>query len=321
MAVWPGIACLLGLICIAIVCAPATEAANASTTNAADANTTTATVVIEAADGNTTTAADAATNTTTAADAATNTTESAGETTTSAGVTTDEALYVIKHNDEVCMLATMNTTIRISYEATGELNQSIANTVPVVIGTDADPFESKCAENEMDTASLVLTWAMGTFRLLLNFTVQDMEGEVNSTEKAWAMTGLEFTYDKSDQLYFPDAAVAEKLTVTKDNITLYQTPLGQSYLCTAGDEILVGEIEKGAAITFTEIELQPFAVTNGKFGEHNVCNVDEELEKMKDESWLVPVVVAGCLAFIIIVLITVYVISRNIKRSGYRNME
>lgn len=39
------------------------------------------------------------------------------------GETKDEALYVIKHNDEVCMLATMNTTIRISYEATGEFNQ------------------------------------------------------------------------------------------------------------------------------------------------------------------------------------------------------
>lgn len=57
------------------------------------------------------------------------------------------------------------------------------------------------------------------------------------------------------------------MTVTKDNMTLYQTPLGQSYLCATGDEILVGEIEKGAAITFTEIELQPFAVTDGKFGE------------------------------------------------------
>lgn len=38
---------------------------------------------------------------------------------------------------------------------------------------------------------------------------------MNSTEKAWAMTALEFTYDKSDTLYFPDAVVGRSLCLWK----------------------------------------------------------------------------------------------------------
>jgi hypothetical protein len=51
-----------------------------------------------------------------------------------------------------------------------------------------------------------------------------------------------------------------------------------------------------------------------------VCPLDREIHQLKKQRVVVPLVVAGCLSVVVIVVIIGYIVSRRTK-TGYSNME
>eukprot|EP00058_Branchiostoma_floridae_P017458 XP_002602946.1 hypothetical protein BRAFLDRAFT_107797 [Branchiostoma floridae] len=165
------------------------------------------------------------------------------------------------HDSEgkVCLLADMGLQLRINYtKQNGQIATGVVNV----------PVNSEVSENctvsgfcEEETANVTLSFD----------TAFNLSASFSSDDKTFKLVSLSVGYTRSTDLFphalYPNTSNIEELT----NLTLLETNAGKSYLCKEPGVIKVGP---HVTLEVLELQIQPFDVKNGTFGEANECNKD-----------------------------------------------
>ncbi|XP_035669052.1 lysosome-associated membrane glycoprotein 1-like [Branchiostoma floridae] len=111
-----------------------------------------------------------------------------------------------------------------------------------------------------------------TATVTLSFdTAFNLSASFSSDDKTFKLVSLSVGYTRSAAHFphalYPDTSNIEELT----NLTLLETNAGKSYLCKEPEVIKVGP---HVTLEVLELQIQPFDVKNGTFGEANECNKD-----------------------------------------------
>ncbi|XP_048192959.1 lysosome-associated membrane glycoprotein 2 isoform X2 [Perognathus longimembris pacificus] len=99
-------------------------------------------------------------------------------------------------------------------------------------------------------------------------------------------------------------------SVTNNNLSYWDAPLGSSYMC--NKEQIVSVSEKFQINTFN-LRVQPFNVKEGKYSTAQECSLD-------DDTILIPIIVGAGLSGLIIVIVIAYLIGRRKSYAGYQTL-
>ncbi|GBO16180.1 hypothetical protein AVEN_206946-1 [Araneus ventricosus] len=135
---------------------------------------------------------------------------------------------------------------------------------------------------------------------------------------------MELTYDTAEPL-FDGAVNAGKKTARSKDITLFETPLKNSYFCPGQEIVLLYAVNKQVVtVRIRDLQLQPFEIENGQFSPTQRCSkvvIDEETPYVQDET--VPFAVGCTLALITLIILLGFSIHRayHAAKVDYNSME
>ncbi|XP_078658660.1 lysosome-associated membrane glycoprotein 1-like [Branchiostoma floridae x Branchiostoma belcheri] len=160
-------------------------------------------------------------------------------------------------NDTACLLYKMGVAVQVIYPTTDAAKIGFARF--------ALPSDTKVSGTCGTTsAALRFSFNNGTYNVSLDFTSDGEQFEVSASSVGWVF----------DSTNFPNASAAGESAVRNDtqgDLGLFRAPLGQSYLCRSEDS---EEITVDVMLFFVEVQVQPFDVTAGKYGQPLVCKKD-----------------------------------------------
>ncbi|XP_055945004.1 lysosome-associated membrane glycoprotein 5-like isoform X2 [Argiope bruennichi] len=219
----------------------------------------------------------------------------------------EDTFAVWSAKGKVCLLAKFHAVFTIIYSSQrGEEKAEI--TVPKTANS-----RGKCGSNTR-LPLLQLSWGKYAFTLMFNKT----------DEENWAVTSMELTYDTAEPL-FDGAVNAGKKTARSKDVTLFETPLKNSYFCPGQEIILLYAGNKQAVtVRIRDLQLQPFEIENGQFSATHRCNkvvIDEETPYVQDET--VPFAIGCTLALITLIILLGFSIHRayHAAKVDYNSME
>ncbi|XP_035669050.1 lysosome-associated membrane glycoprotein 1-like [Branchiostoma floridae] len=174
-------------------------------------------------------------------------------------VTTDTLVipvgHFVLHDDkgQICLLANFGAMFRVEYELIQGMTRNATYVLP-----ENCAISGSCEE--------------GTVHVTFSFdTAFNLSASFSSNEKTFKLVSLSVGYIRSADNFphalYPDTSDIEELT----NLTLLETDAGKSYLCKEPGVIKVGP---HVTLEVLELQIQPFDVKNGTFGETNECNKD-----------------------------------------------
>ncbi|KAL5008686.1 hypothetical protein ScPMuIL_014267 [Solemya velum] len=224
-------------------------------------------------------------------------------------------IVITDQNHRTCLLATFNLDLSIDYSATDtENNETYVDIADVELPLAGSKASGNCSSNQ---STLAVSWGESAVKIVMVFTMKK-----NVTD-FWAVTSLSLQYDTSNTTLFPNAKSQGIQNIEDSNMTLFLTPLNQSYTCAVGKDVEISQDDRVATVSFSDLQLQAFGIKGTKFAEGAICSADFEASKMEKVEVIIPLVVAGCLTIIVLVVIVGYIVSRqtNLSMSGYRSMD
>ncbi|XP_035669126.1 lysosome-associated membrane glycoprotein 1-like [Branchiostoma floridae] len=159
-------------------------------------------------------------------------------------------------NGTACLLYKMGLAVQILYGTT----DSRIGVARFALPTDTT-VGGFCG---VTAAMLQFAFNNGTYNVSLEFTNDGKQFEVSAASVGWVF----------DSTNFPNASLQGKSAAqnnTQGDLGLFYAPLGQSYLCRSEDS---KEISVDVTLFFIEVQVQPFDVTAGKFGQPLECKKD-----------------------------------------------
>ncbi|XP_006115463.1 lysosome-associated membrane glycoprotein 2 isoform X2 [Pelodiscus sinensis] len=104
---------------------------------------------------------------------------------------------------------------------------------------------------------------------------------------------------------------SEPLNAGNNNLSLWDTFLGSSYMCQKEQSVVVTE---DLQIHTFDLRIQPFRVEDDRYSKAEECFADSDL------NFLIPIAVGVALGFLIILVFISYVIGRRKSRTGYQSV-
>ncbi|XP_078660055.1 lysosome-associated membrane glycoprotein 1-like [Branchiostoma floridae x Branchiostoma belcheri] len=164
--------------------------------------------------------------------------------------------HFVLHDDkgQICLLANFGAMFRVEYELT---SQGMTRNATYVLPENCS-VSGFCGEEAV--------------HVTLSFdTAFNLSASFSSDGKVFKLVSLSVGYvrsaDKFPDAMYPDTGEVEELT----NLTLMATNVGKSYVCKEPEVIKVGP---NVVLEVLELQIQPFDVKNGRFGEASECNKD-----------------------------------------------
>ncbi|KAG7315714.1 hypothetical protein KOW79_020580 [Hemibagrus wyckioides] len=192
---------------------------------------------------------------------------------------------VTNSNGTVCLLAKMGLQLNATFLSQNKTIVSIRNVQPNVMS-----FSGTC---ESTTATLQLT---GDFtNLTFTFTL-------NSTSKMYQLSAVNMSAKWED--------MTAVFIASNSSLQYLQGTLGRSYMCSV-EEVL--PVVSTFSINTFDVQVQPFNVSNNKFGPADVC-------RMQKDNMLVPIIVGASLAGLVLIVLIAYLIGRKRSHAGYQTI-
>ncbi|CAH1246938.1 LAMP1 [Branchiostoma lanceolatum] len=163
--------------------------------------------------------------------------------------------HFVLHDDkgQACLLANFGAMFRVEYELTQGISRNATYVLP-----ENSTVSGSCEEK---IAHMTLSFDTA-FNLSTSFS---------SDGKSFKLVSLSVGYVRSSNR-FPDAMYPDTSSIEElSNLTLMETDAGKSYLCKEPEVIKIGS---NVTLEVLELQIQPFRVKNGSFGEANECNKD-----------------------------------------------
>lgn len=233
-----------------------------------------------------------------------------------------------------CLLASINISMHFKYRVQERLVRETYDTVSKENTQDGSRYWGMCEET---MSKLSITWNNDTFTLNLTFILKDKKDGysneidmdvlppgVNSSDHSWSLQEVSLSYDTANEAMFPGAINPTVESVVAGDLNLFKTPLGMSYMCKV-PEVVTVEF-KDVDLAFNYVHLMPFGVQSHFFSNETVeCSGDMSSVPAKDESYTVPLIVAGVLAGIVVAILVVYAtvrcVTRRVRQADYKQME
>jgi hypothetical protein len=244
---------------------------------------------------------------------------------TTTPATIEEGNYVVKKDGKVCIRATFKADFKVKYAGKRPDKRLYVQEEVFEMPEDKVETSGTCLGNK---STLILTWVKGNFSLQLDFTPQKKS---DTGDYGWSTSEIRFTVDTRDSKLFNKPLHPGKYTSrSKPGHYHFWTPRNHSFSCTTRQMMTLHEYNTNHTIMeenlvkvslyMSEAQIQAYDLQdNGKYSEGASCEADifHSLPKQN----IVPIVVAACLAGIILIIIVAYFISKNIGQSAYRPMD
>lgn len=217
-----------------------------------------------------------------------------------------------------CLLATLNATMQVSYRVPeGIVHETYIAMAEIQLPEDVYAH-GVCGEN---TTRLLLTWGNNTFHVNITFTRNEPVTE--AANATWSLTGLAVSYDLSNKEVFPGSSETDTVTIERNHLAVFTTPVGYTHECSHPVKVLVGTNDRGVLVQFHDVKIAAFGVTSSEFpSDVSVCT--QEDRSPVQEEIVIPLIVACCLSAIVIIIVIAYVISRKVQttrdQSQYKQM-
>ncbi|XP_037765741.1 lysosome-associated membrane glycoprotein 2 isoform X2 [Chelonia mydas] len=194
--------------------------------------------------------------------------------------------YSLKDGDKTCLLATMGLQLNVSQE----------KPVLVNINPKTTYVTGSCGNT---SATLRLNDSNSRF---IDFTFAVKNTSANTQR---------FYLKEVNITLMSSINGSEPLDAGNNNLSIWDTFLGSSYMCQKEQTVLVTE---ELQIHTFDLRIQPFRVQDNKYSKAEECFADSDL------NFLIPIVVGVALGFLIILVFISYVIGRRKSRTGYQSV-
>ncbi|XP_064484141.1 lysosome-associated membrane glycoprotein 1-like [Ornithodoros turicata] len=213
----------------------------------------------------------------------------------------------------VCILAKFQAFFTISYNSRGG-HQTVTIKMP-----ETAKSKGVCA-TETTEPILELTWPIFRFTMLFARTPGD-----KNDKGSWSVHSLTLQFNTNSQ-FFPGAINTGVRTARSgDNMTLFETPMGESYFCPTPKLVTLTE-SRGArhvAVQFKDLRIQAYEFL-GTYGPAHRCS-QVRMAGVQDpfpQDETVPIAVGSTLAVMAVAVVVGYAIYRSvlIRRVDYNTM-
>ncbi|XP_032622959.1 lysosome-associated membrane glycoprotein 2 isoform X3 [Chelonoidis abingdonii] len=193
--------------------------------------------------------------------------------------------YSLKDGDKICLLATMGLQLNVSQEKPVliNINPKTTNVTGSCGNTSATLRLNDSNRRFIDFTFAVKNTSANTQRFYLK--------EVNITLIS-SING------------------SEPLNAGNNNLSIWDTFLGSSYMCQKEQTVLVTE---DLQIHTFDLRIQPFKVQDNKYSKAQECSLD-------DDTILIPIIVGAALAGLIVIIVIAYIIGRRKTYAGYQTL-
>ncbi|XP_041128184.1 lysosome-associated membrane glycoprotein 1-like [Polyodon spathula] len=126
-------------------------------------------------------------------------------------------------------------------------------------------------------------------------------------------TNLTFMFVLNDKKFYLSeigVATSDGFAADNKNLTYLRGTLGRSYVCSAEQTLTVNSV---FSINAFHLQVQPFGVSNGKFGTAEDCQLDED-------NMVIPIIVGAALAGLVLIVLIAYLIGRKRSHAGYQTI-
>ncbi|XP_033640464.1 lysosome-associated membrane glycoprotein 1-like [Asterias rubens] len=222
----------------------------------------------------------------------------------------------------ICLRACFTASFVIDYVGLDEDKKVVNRSTEIPVPKKAN-VGGQCGLRD-DQSFLTLQWDEGRYTLKITFQKK------NATKKGnpnfWEARMIKFTFDTGDTQYFDSAINAGSRVVHSDpSMRFFVTPIGNSRVCDSEDDIIMtsaGNTTETVTMEISELQMQPFGMVNGTFGEESDCGKDLIANPSTN---VASIAVGATLACLILVVIIVYAVGRKMgainDRSGYKSVE
>lgn len=212
----------------------------------------------------------------------------------------------------VCILAKFQAFFTITYASRGGF-QTVTLKMP-----ETAKSKGICASDDQEPV-LELTWPV--FRFILMFSRTPAVNDKGS----WKVSGLEIQFNTNSP-FFPGATNPGKRTArTGDNVTLFETPMGESYFCPTPKLVALTDSRGGrkVAVQFKDLRIQAYEF-QGTYGPAHRCS-QVRMAGVQDpfpQDETVPIVVGSTLAVAAVAVVVGYALYRSVfvRRVDYNTM-
>ncbi|XP_051937379.1 lysosome-associated membrane glycoprotein 1-like [Hippocampus zosterae] len=192
-------------------------------------------------------------------------------------------------NGSVCLLAYMGLQLNISFSS-ASLNQTVQDVV------NLEPNTTKASGScDADSAMLRLSADANKTNLTFFFTL-------NTTSNKYHMSEIALS------AIWPD--MKEPFLARNSSLDYLRGTLGFSYMCRVEQTL---DVVPALSINTFQLQVQPFGLTQNKFGKAEQCQMDED-------DMLIAIVVGAALAGLVLIVLVAYLIGRRRSHAGYQTI-
>lgn len=197
--------------------------------------------------------------------------------------------HVTGTNGTTCLLAYLGLQLNITLNITSQ-NKTVQNVVN--INPNVTKHTGSC---ESDRAGLQLITDSDKTNLSFVFVL-------NTTSNKYHLA----------EVYLTTALPDMKEPFSAHNVSLdyLHGNLGHSYVCRQEQSLMVAS---NFSINTFQVQIQPFGVVGDQFGAAEECQLD-------DDDMLIPIIVGGALAGLVLVVLLAYLIGRKRSHAGYQTI-
>ncbi|XP_053733022.1 lysosome-associated membrane glycoprotein 1-like [Synchiropus splendidus] len=201
----------------------------------------------------------------------------------------ERGLYHVSSNGSMCLLAYMALQFNLTYDSPS-MNKTVHNLVN--LNPNATTTSGSC---DNDSAFLRLSADAEKMNLTFHFSL-------NTTSNKYHLNEVILT------AVWPDTK--ESFTAQNDSLDYLQGTLGFSYMCREEQTL---DVDQHLSINTFQLQVQPFGLAENQFGAAEECQLDED-------DMLIPIIVGGALAGLVLIVLLAYLIGRKRSHAGYQTI-
>ncbi|KAK3598998.1 hypothetical protein CHS0354_007452 [Potamilus streckersoni] len=229
------------------------------------------------------------------------------------GYDNEEPTTVLQDQDgHYCLIASMGLDVEIEYIA---FDENTTRTLPKknLRVPDHASVRGNCSYSRTE---LTFSWDDGKYQLLMVF-----DSQVVNDSRTWSLTELGLTMDVNTNITHT-SSIAKRVELGKGDVRMFETPYNNSYECQSKQKIRLKSTNSYTNVIFSHMRLQPFSAMD-KFKGGITCKEDKDkgISLGSREEVFVPLIVAICLAVVVLLVILGYLIRKKFEGFGYANMD
>ncbi|KAL3874406.1 hypothetical protein ACJMK2_037426 [Sinanodonta woodiana] len=227
----------------------------------------------------------------------------------------EEPTIVLQDPDgHYCLIARMSLDVEIEYFAFDENTTQTTLPKKILRVPDHASVKGNCSYSRTE---LTFSWEDGKYQLLLVF-----DSQVVNDSWAWSLTELGLTMDINMDFTIQTSPIAKRVELGKGDVRMFETPYNNSYECQSKQKVRLKSPNSYTNVIFSHMRLQPFSGMD-RFKGGIMCKEDRNsgISFGSKEEVFVPLIVAICLAVVVLLVILGYLIRKKFEGFGYANMD